>query len=66
MSDDSLALVALDWYDKHGDKKYTFAVNGQTGKVVGKLPMNKLKLFLLGGGAFLLTDLVFILGSLFG
>jgi hypothetical protein len=51
---------------KHGDKKYTFAVNGQTGKVVGKLPMNKLKLFLLGGGAFLLTDLVFILGSLFG
>lgn len=22
VSDDSLALVALDWYDKHGDKKY--------------------------------------------
>ena len=22
VADDSLALVALDWYDKHGDKKY--------------------------------------------
>ena len=31
---------------KHEDKKYTFAVNGQTGKVTGKLPIDKLKLFL--------------------
>jgi len=25
---------------KHGDKKYLFAMNGQTGKVVGKLPIS--------------------------
>lgn len=50
---------------KHGDKKYTFAVNGQSGKVVGKLPMNKLKLCLLGGGAFALVDLIVAVCSMF-
>ena len=39
---------------KHGDKKYMFAMNGQTGKVVGKLPISKERVFawlfgLLGG-----------------
>lgn len=29
---------------KYEDKQYTYAINGQTGKVVGKLPMSKYKL----------------------
>lgn len=43
---------------KHGARKYTFAVNAQTGKVVGKLPMDKLKLFLIGCGSFLTIDVI--------
>ncbi|MBR2036351.1 MAG: hypothetical protein IKJ16_07365 [Agathobacter sp.] len=36
----------------HKDKKYTFAVNGQSGKVVGHLPIDKAKLAGIGVGAF--------------
>lgn len=43
---------------KHLDKKYLFAVNGQSGKVVGKLPIDKLKLILVGIGSFIVSDLV--------
>jgi DNA-directed RNA polymerase subunit RPC12/RpoP len=42
----------------HNGQKYTFAVNGQTGKVVGKLPIDKLKLTLLGIGAFAVIDVI--------
>jgi DNA-directed RNA polymerase subunit RPC12/RpoP len=50
---------------KHGDKKYTFAINGQTGKVVGKLPIDKLKLFLIGGGSLLVADIAIALFGMF-
>lgn len=33
----------------YGDKRYRFAVNGQTGKVVGELPVSKLKKWLFFG-----------------
>lgn len=46
---------------KHGDKKYTFAVNGQTGKVTGVLPLNVGKLLLICTGIFAVAD---ILGGL--
>lgn len=49
----------------HNGQKYTFAVNGQTGKVVGNLPMDKLKLFLIGLGTFVASDVVLALISLF-
>ncbi len=35
---------------KYEDKNYRFAVNGQTGKVVGELPISKLKSWLFFGG----------------
>lgn len=41
----------------HDNQKYTFAINGQTGKIVGKLPIDKMKLFLIGCGTFLLSDI---------
>ena len=51
---------------KYGDKKYRFAVNGQTGKVVGELPVSKLKKFLhswVFGGAVMgvMTFLAYLL-----
>ncbi len=35
---------------RYGDKNYRFAVNGQTGKTVGELPISKLKKWLYFGG----------------
>ena len=46
---------------KHKDKRYTFAINGQTGKVVGKLPMDKLKLALIGAGSFIVPEIIAII-----
>lgn len=42
-------------------KTYTFAMNGQTGKMVGDLPINKLKLALISIGTFLGSMSVFLL-----
>ena len=49
---------------KHGDENYQFAVNGQTGKVVGKLPMDIKKLILILLGAFVASDI--IIGTIIG
>lgn len=38
-------------YQYHG-KKYTFALNGQTGKVAGEQPMSRLKIGLISAGIF--------------
>jgi hypothetical protein len=46
---------------RHANRQYTFAVNGQTGKVVGKLPIDYLKLVLTGVGTFVISDIVFAL-----
>lgn len=40
------------------DKLYQFAVNGETGKVAGKLPMSKAKLAAAAGGSFIGTQLI--------
>lgn len=45
-------------------ENYMFAMNGQTGKVVGTLPIDKLKLALITAGVFTLMFVLFIL--LFG
>ena len=43
-------------------KNYMFAMNGQSGKVVGTLPIDKVKLALITAGTFLGTFLVFLFG----
>ncbi len=48
---------------KYGGEKYTFAVNGQSGKVSGKLPIDKTKLISLVLGSFFLSDLLLALIS---
>lgn len=43
---------------KHGGKKYQYAINGQTGKVTGKLPLNKLAVFGTAAGVFAVVDII--------
>ncbi len=43
--------------DYHG-QKYQFAINGETGKIVGKIPIDKKKLAINGGIRFLLFDIL--------
>lgn len=53
--DPSVKYVLLPVYLlnlKYKDKNYRFAVNGQTGKVVGELPISKIKSFLHFGAFF--------------
>ena len=47
---------------KFAGKNYTFAVNGQTGKVSGELPIDKKKLGLIFGG---ITAGIALLGQIF-
>ena len=46
-------------------KLYQFAINGETGKVTGKLPISKLKAALYAGGGFLGTQIIALLIRLF-
>ncbi|MBQ1449995.1 MAG: hypothetical protein IIZ12_03565, partial [Eggerthellaceae bacterium] len=39
-------------------KNYTFAMNGQTGKIIGNLPMDPMRTSMLGAGLFLGIGLV--------
>lgn len=49
---------------KYGDKYYTFAMNGQTGEIVGDIPLNKTKVVLWSIGLFLIIFSFIILASL--
>mgnify|MGYP003292589535 CR=1 FL=1 len=49
----------------YGGKDYQIAVNGETGKVAGKLPISALKLIGAGAGTFLGTQLLAIVVRLF-
>ena len=46
-------------------KTYVFAVNGQTGKSFGELPINNKKVFGVAAGIFALTSIVLVLGGMF-
>lgn len=48
-----------------GDKNYVFAINGQTGKSFGELPIDYKKVYVATGGVFLVTMLIFLLGGMF-
>ena len=46
---------------KYRDKMYTFAMNGQTGKIVGDLPLGRKEVILWTLLVLVLSSLVFIL-----
>ena len=43
---------------------YYYAMNGQTGEVVGKLPIDNKKLFCLGGIIFAVLFIILLIGGL--
>lgn len=51
---------------KYGSKKYQFAINGQTGKITGKLPLDFKKLGIVGGSTFAIADIIMSLLQLGG
>ncbi|MDO4458791.1 MAG: hypothetical protein Q4C42_01710 [Clostridia bacterium] len=51
--------------DTYNGKKYTYAVNGQTGKIVGELPSSKLKKFIYWASSFVSVSLIAGLIALF-
>ena len=46
---------------KYGEKKFQFAINGQTGKITGKLPLDFKKVGLVGGATFAIADVIMAL-----
>lgn len=42
----------------HNGKKYTYAINGQSGKITGKLPLDKAKLISILVGTFVASNLI--------
>ena len=51
-------------YRERGDQVYYFAMNGQTGEIVGKLPIDNKKLFGLGGIIFAVLFVILLIGGL--
>ena len=51
---------------EYKDKMYTFAINGDTGKAVGKLPISKAKMAAYSAASFFGSQLAFILINLIG
>lgn len=51
---------------KYKDKIYTFAMNGQTGELIGNIPIDKKKAILLWIGIFILSIIVLFAISYFG
>ena len=49
---------------RQGNQIYYFAMNGQTGEVVGKLPIDNKKLFGLGGIIFAVVFIILMIGGL--
>lgn len=51
---------------KYGSKKFQFAINGQTGKITGKLPLDFKKLGIVSGSTFAIGDIIMSLLQLGG
>lgn len=60
-----LPVWVLTYKDKQKDRLYYFAMNGQTGKICGKLPLDKGKLAMLFAGIFFPVLLFLLIGGWF-
>lgn len=50
---------------RYAGENYVFAINGQTGKSFGKLPIDNKKVYAATGGVFVITMIIFLLGGMF-
>ena len=60
----ALLPVWILTYRQGGNQVYYFAINGQTGEIVGKLPIDNKKLFGLGGIIFAAVFIILLIGGL--
>ena len=60
----TLLPVWVMTYRQSGNQVYYFAMNGQTGEIVGKLPINRKKLWMLGGIIFAAVFALLMMGGL--
>lgn len=60
----TLLPVWILTYRQGGSQVYYFAMNGQTGEIVGKLPIDKKKLFGLGAIIFAAVFIILLIGGL--
>lgn len=58
-----LPVWVLTYQDKVRDKMYYFALNGQTGKICGQLPVDYKKLMVLFAGIFFPLLVLFLIGG---
>lgn len=58
-----LPVWVLTYQDKVRDKVYYFALNGQTGKICGQLPVDQKKLMILFAGIFFPLLILFLIGG---
>jgi hypothetical protein len=66
VSNDYAMLPVWTLMHEFGGKRYYFAMNAQTGKMVGSLPVSWARFFLIMGGAWLVSFGLFLLISLLG
>lgn len=62
--DYTLLPVWVLTYREKGNQVYYFAMNGQTGEIIGKLPIDYKKLFLAGAAVFAAVFAIFLIGGL--
>ena len=60
----TLLPVWILTYREKGNDIYYFAMNGQTGEIIGKLPVDKKKMFFLGAGLFIAVFALVMMGGL--
>ena len=53
-------------YTEYKGKKYIFGMNGQTGKIMGEIPKDPMRLAEICGGVFLLTQIVMMIIRVLG
>ena len=53
-------------YTEYKGRNYVFGMNGQTGKMMGTIPRDPMRLFEIGGGIFLLSQIVMMILRILG
>jgi hypothetical protein len=53
-------------YTEYKGKKYIFGMNGQTGKMMGEIPSDPMRIIEIGGGVFIVTQIIMLIFRLLG
>ncbi len=53
-------------YTEYKGKNYIFGMNGQTGKILGEIPQDPMRLLEIGGGIFILSQIIMMIIRILG